>query len=294
MRADADSGKALYATYQDTLLSFWKRDIPETREALAKTFFRLNGLGVVSSEQLRELGLNRPSLAGPFSENLQSMDAEVQDTQKIVAAIESDPELLRQLYPVALMYGSRLKGYGTENSDTDIGVIIRPDTPIDDREKLQTMLGKIFADTKELNEASEFWLEEIPEGLGVRDFENPDATQGEKSWTHMLFGAAWEGDENAIRELREKLLVPYFYETEQKLHGRDARGIYLEAMERSTLQYRLMHKGYERFFPSYGGIHTPHADRIDGKSTFWDSGYRQTAIKLFANRVFLPKLSPIK
>jgi hypothetical protein len=65
-------------------------------------------------------------------------------------------------------------------------------------------------------------------------------------------------------------------------------------MERDTLQYRLMHKGYERFFPAYGGMKTPHGDRIDGESIFWDSGYRDAAIKLFANRVFLPKISSRK
>ena len=62
--------------------------------------------------------------------------------------------------------------------------------------------------------------------------------------------------------------MPYFLETDEVIHGREARELYLEELERDTLQYRLMHKGYERFYPSYGGIHTLHADKIDGDSVF--------------------------
>jgi len=85
-------------------------------------------------------------------------------------------------------------------------------------------------------------------------------------------------------------LAPYLRETDKKIMNREARGLYLEEMERDILQYRLMHKGYERFFPPAGGLHSAHADKVDGESMFWDSGYRQLATKLFASRVFLPKI----
>jgi hypothetical protein len=58
-------------------------------------------------------------------------------------------------------------------------------------------------------------------------------------------------------------------------------------MERDTLLYRLMHKGYEQFFPRFGGDED-YANRVDGESMFWDSGYRWLATRLFVNRVFLP------
>jgi hypothetical protein len=89
------------------------------------------------------------------------------------------------------------------------------------------------------------------------------------------------------------VLVGYMFETDEQIRGHSARSAYLEEIERDMLQYRLMHKGYERHYPPYGGINTPHADLIDGKSTFWDSGYRQTAIRLFASQVFLPKISKL-
>jgi predicted nucleotidyltransferase len=252
----------------------------------------LNGLGLVNNEQLKTLGLSMPKLAGPFSENLKALEKETKDIGKMAALIESNPEIAKSVYPVALVFGSRLKGYGSENSDIDIGVFVRPDVSPDDKDKLQALLQKTFQHEKVRGEIVQFRLEKNKEALAVQDRENPAPWLGDSSWTHVLFGAAWTGKAEAINELREKLLVPYFYDEEKTVHGRDARGLYLEELERDTLQYRLMHKGYAKFFPPIGGIDTPHADNIDGQSMFWDSGYRRIATKLFASRVFLPKLKP--
>ena len=152
------------------------------------------------------------------------------------------------------------------------------------------MLKENFTHKKIRGEIVEFWLEEKENQLKIIDFTESDVTLGKSYWAHILFGAAWKGNKDIMRELREKLLAPYMYDTGKVIHERDARSLYLEEIERDTLQYRLMHKGYERFFPPCGGIHTPHSDEIDGNSMFWDSGYRQLATKLFASRVFLPKI----
>ena len=136
----------------------------------------------------------------------------------------------------------------------------------------------------------EFWLDEHGDSLAVRDLEGRDSHQGGSTWTHVLFGAAWCGNVATVKELHKRLLVPYFYKSGVDTGGRDIRSDYLEEMERDALQYRLMHKGYARFFPERGGIHTPHGDAIDQDSVFWDSGYRRTATRLFASRVFLPRL----
>lgn len=226
-----------------------------------------------------------PKLAGPFSENLILMAEEMRDIQKMAASIESNLELSKLIYPVVLVFGSRLSGYGDQNADIDIGILIKPKVPFSNRSRLQKLLKETFAHEKILgDEIKEFWLEEKEGHLKVHDFAEWDLSLSPSYWTHILFGAAWIGDENVIRESCERLLTPYLYDTSE------ARRLYLEDMEQATLQYRLMHKGYERFFPSYGGIQTPHADEIDGKSMFWDSGYRQLATKLFVSRVFLPKI----
>jgi predicted nucleotidyltransferase len=272
-------------------LNLWEKNTPATREALSKTFCRLNRLNIVDSKQLAELNIIIPKLAGPFSENLQNMKEEMGEIREAIASVESNPELSKLIYPVALIFGSRLKGYGSSNTDIDAAVFVKPGTAFSERGRLKQLLKETFGHEKINGELVEFWLEQKEDQLQVHDFTEGDVFLGESYWTHVLFGAAWEGNKDAMRELREKLLVPYLHNTDRIIHGLDARRLYLEEIERDTLQYRLMHKGYEKFFPPYGGIHTPNADRIDGHSMFWDSGYRQLATKLFASRVFLPKIS---
>lgn len=289
-----DSGQKLYAQYSETLHSLWQQGDPAVHETLVKTYRHLHELGIVDDAYLSELGITVPKLEGPFFENLKMMKTEARDIHDIVTSIELNSDLARCIYPVVLVFGSRLKGYGTPKSDIDAAILVRPGVPPSERGALRGMLQKTFSHEKIRGEIFELWLEETDSGLGVRDFDDTDTRLGHSSWTHLLFGAAWEGNVDTIQELREKLLVPYLYDSEKKIHGRAARDLYLEEMERDSLQYRLMHNGYERFYPARGGMHTPHADQIDGQSVFWDSGYRQMATKLFVNRVFLPKMPPPK
>lgn len=288
--ADPEKASVLYARYKNILLTLWEKKDPAIRESLAKTFRRLHRLNIVDNKQLAEFNIVMPKLAGPYSENLKNMRQEMPDIQNMSALIESNPELSKFLYPVIMLYGSHLKGYGEPGADIDLGVFVKPGTSLDNRKKLQDLLKKNFTHEKIQGEIVEFWLEKKDNQLSVRNFKDSDVLLGESYWTHILFGAAWEGNKNVIRELREKLLSSYLYDSGKMIDGRDARSLYLEELERDTLQYRLMHKGYERFYPSYSGIHTPHSDEIDGDSMFWDSGYRQLATKLFVSRVFLPKI----
>ncbi|MBI2463233.1 MAG: hypothetical protein HYV65_03315 [Candidatus Spechtbacteria bacterium] len=281
---------ALYAQYKETLLALWESDDPDIGEALSKTFRRLHYLGIVDDQRLSELGIVIPRLAGPFSKNLRSMGKDLRDIETMAASIKCNSELSRLIYPGVLMYGSRIKGYGAQNSDIDLAVFVRPGTPFAGRSELQKLLGQTFAHNAIRGQVVEFWLEEKGEILRIRDFNSSDVYLGESYWTHVLFGAVWMGGDDTIRELYEKLLTPYMRDDGNIIFGRGAISIYLEETERDTLQYRLMHKGYERFFPPCGGIHTPHSDRINDSSMFWDSGYRQLATMLFVSRVFLPNI----
>lgn len=291
---DADRAKSLYTKYRKSLLLLWNQaSSPDLREELLKTFCHLRALKILTDDQLHTLGITMPAIAGPFSENLKTMNEESSEMKRIVSEIEKNTELFKYIYPVALFYGSRLKGYGSEHSDLDVAVLIKPETPFEEREKIIGMLQEVFQHRFiEEDQIKEFWLEKNEEVLRVRkELEGREETIGGPSWTHILFGAAWEGKDSEVERLRKELLVPYFQETDETIYDRPFRAVCLEEIERDALQYRLMHKGYERFYPDFGGIKTPHADEIDGKSKFWDSGYRQTATKLFTSRVFLPKLA---
>ncbi len=291
--ADEAQRTIIYTRYEALLQSWWQQNTnTEVHDELAKTFCHFHGLGLIDDTSLAALDIVIPELAGPFSKNITEMKEEIIKLKSIVAAIETDPELSRYLYPVTLLFGSRLKGYGKPDADIDIAVMVRPDVAPEEQGRLHASLEQVLARANISGRPVEFWLQETINGLAVRDFEATDAARAGSSWTHILFGAVWEGDPVAMQELRAKLLVPYFYDSKKLLYGRPARKLYLEELERDTLQYRLMHNGYERYFSAVGGINTPHSDRIDSRSMFWDSGYRQIATKLFGNQVFLPKLSP--
>jgi predicted nucleotidyltransferase len=288
---DLESARKFYAEYRELLFSFWKKNETSLHEELAKTFRRLHVLGIVDDQQLKTLGLTIPALAGPFSENLPLMKKEMTEIREIVGAMEKDPEMMKYIYPAVLVFGSRLKGFSSESSDIDVAIFIRPETSPSDQEKMRALLKKTFAHEKIQGKVVEFWLENTSGGFAVRNIDENDPAVAVNSWIYLLFGSAWEGKMETITELHNKLLVPYFYNQEKSLTDRLARNLYLEQLEHDSLQYRLMHKGYEKIFPPFGGLPTEPAERIDGQSMFWDSGYRQTATKLFARRVFLPKIS---
>ena len=287
--ADPERGRALYAAHRATLDALWADADPELCDALSTTLCRLHGLGAVGDDDLKARKIAIPALAGPASKNLERMAHELGDIKDAVAAIERDAELSKLVYPVILVYGSRIKGYGAETADLDVGIFVRPGVPKGSGARMRAALQTIFAHEKiHASEVVEFWLDETEDGLRIHDdADDTGAIVGTSSWTHILFGAAWEGNAGVVSDLRKNILTPYF-------RDRAERSLYLEELERDALQYRLLHKGYARFMPSYGGIHTPHADAIDGASTFWDSGYRQTATKLYASRVFLPNISTEK
>lgn len=281
------AARAMYEEVQSKLDALRKQSPPDVLDALARLAFRLHALHVVTDDELRTRKLTRPSLAGPFSKNVERMQGNVRDIAQAAKAIERDPVLAAALYPAVLFFGSRVKGYGAENADVDVGVFVRPGVDRGRADALRALMKTLFKNEEPL----EFWLKADGDQLRVDDAGDYDPHVGERHFTHILFGAAWEGNTNAIAELRAKFLAPYFVDKSEQMFGRDARALYIEEMERDALQYRLMHKGYERFFPPFGGVNTEHASAVDGESMFWDSGYRQTATKLFVTNVFLPKLA---
>ncbi len=288
--ADSERALKLYARFKQVLLKLLENDNPEVREALSKTFRRFFRLGIVNEKLLAEMEIANPELAGPFSKNLKLIREEIDDIKAMTESIAKHQELSRLIYPIVLVFGSRLKGYGAHNADIDLAVFVRPGTPFEERRRLQELLDETFGHELVRDKIVEFWLSDCSDGLEIIDFPDPDAALGESYWVHILFGAAWLGEEDVISELAEKLLASYLYDTGKTIDGYDARSVYLEELERDTLQFRLMHKGYENFYPPYGGIHVSHSEGIDGQSVFWDSGYRQLATRLFISQVFLPKI----
>ena len=234
---------------------------PSLREYVSRVYCRLYSIGVVDREKLEEVDIFLPGLDGPLHPNL----AIIVDGRKAVRdLLETDRELRDMIYPVAMVYGSQLKGYGGLDADTDLAVFVRPELRLGpDRDIVERVLRSKFG-----REVVQYWLEVDGDNLRVRS----GVDLGVSTDTHVLFGGAWEGESTTIAMLSEKLLKPYLYSSDP-----ESRRVWLEEMERNFLQYRLLHRGYER-------VRVPRANEV-----YWDEGYRWTAAKLYASHVFIPQ-----
>jgi predicted nucleotidyltransferase len=275
---DPEKGNKLYLQYESKLVEAWQTDNPETRKIIQKLFFRLYHAGILPLNQLEKLEISIPEFAGSFSKNLKLMGRELNETKNILAAIKNNREISKMLYPVIILYGSQFKGYGSETSDIDLAIFVKPETPYKDRPKMQSLVKKYLSEKIYLHE---FWLKETDNKLSVCYSSDINVTLGKSYWAHILFGAAWFGEKQTILQLFDKLLLPYFSdERNRKLH--------LEELEIDSLLYRLLHKGYARFFSNYGGNCYSFPD--EDEKVFFDSGYRQLATRIFLKRIFLPRI----
>jgi hypothetical protein len=285
---DSHVGQKEFKKFHSLFKSFSENGTDRTRDALQGALEQFLSLKVIDEKYLTELGLTKSDLEGEVS--LEKIKKETEKIEKLAESIGLHPELSKFAYPVLIMFGSRIKGYGGQNADIDLALLIKPSTSPEERKNIEVALEKISKREKIQDNPIQFWLEEKEDGLKIKDFPDFDRAMGDSSLAQVFFQGVWCGKNEVIKELYEKFLSGYLYSKNKKINGEDARKAWLEEIERATLQYRLMHKGYARFHPSVGGIKTEHSDSIDSGSAFWDSGYRRLATKLFLKRVFLPQL----
>ncbi|MCX6795498.1 MAG: hypothetical protein NT165_02090 [Candidatus Falkowbacteria bacterium] len=256
------------------------------KESMESILSRLFSANIIDEEYLSKFNIPVTELGAKFSpENILNTE-EFKELSQVIKKIESDPELSKQLYPISIVYGSKIKGYGAKEADLDLAFFIKPKTSSENRGEVQKSLGEVLTHEKISGTPLEFWLEESENKLKIKNHDSADKTLGNSWCTHVLFNGAWCGDKKVIQELYEKLMNPYL----ENNAGEAERNIWLSELERDTLQYRLMHKGYFRFQKEKNGINTKYPTEIDADSAFWDSGYRQLATKLFVEKVFIPKL----
>lgn len=263
-----------------------KDEIPEDKvsEARAK-WLKEKDLPVEIPENADKL-INKP-----FTEKENALEEDIHYVSEIIKSIETDPELSEIIFPVGILFGSKIKGYGAVDADIDIAVFVKPGARQEEKEKYRSLLAKHFSTEKIHGKVIEFWLESTADKeLNIIDDPTIGTYAGDSRWAHVLFEGAWIGNKDMIHEIHEKLLSHYLYCDKDNQNDLEKRKIWLEEMERDTLQYRLMHKGYARLFHPIGGIHTEHSDKIDGSSVFYDSGFRRLATELYLRKVFLPQL----
>lgn len=199
--------------------------------------------------------------------NLPALSAEIEN---VIATFDDNPELFDRVLPIALIGGSRLKGYGRPESDTDINLLAFFNLSTEDMTNISNVFGENGANTLKLN---------------IQDGEvSIDKTTGEEpDLASIFFDSAWIGDPEALRELQKRIMPIYFEEKDER-----TRMASVERLEQDLLQYRLLHKGHATKFPD-DNPEIKKFDSIDGRSAFYESSYRRIATELFARSVFIPE-----
>ncbi len=256
-----------------------------TMKYYSMTLRRLSRIQLVSEADLAARGIAIPRLHGELSRNLDIDSDEMKTVRDFVQTARDDPELREQLYPVVLVGGSRLKGYGDEHSDVDVTICMKPGVDENQRAELLSRVMPLLGGDK----PHEFWLEEAGSELAVRLLDTDDQFVGNDHWVHTLFGSAWVGDEATIRDMQSRLFPQYFAEQQYGETNMPLQPAYRKRIEKDVLLYRLLHRGYAHQFP-VRGQDIPCAELIDGSGVFYDSGYRQLATQLFIEKVFVPTI----
>lgn len=198
------------------------------------------------------------NLEDNLSHNLINSESEISAVLNII----STDQQLSFLYPVAIFYGSRFKGYGSQSSDLDTAIFVREQLcPAADRRIVEKLVQN------KLPGAIIYWLNRDNNKLTILDHNHP--LYGAPHDAHVLFNGVWVGDDEVKKMLCNMLLKPMTKSNEA------ARSILIKELERDLLQYRLLHRGYEAHYKTTYPV-------------FLDEGYRWLATKLYLKYVFLP------
>jgi len=272
-------------TAQELLFELANSNNPEVKEFLSITIKRLQ-----SANLLSESFSNKMKTFFKSETPKKNIEGE---TSKLINELKKNELLETSLYPIVMVYGSHLKDYNKNSSDIDMGMFIKENIEFEEYPKIKEELEKVIKQAGLNGSVVEFWLKTQGQSIWIKDFENSDNNLGDSSITVPLT-SSWFGNNENIDYLQKELLPQYLYSENKKILDFDARKIWLKDMEHNFLQYRLMHKGYKNNNLEQGGIDSKYKDEIDGESSFYDSGYRRLATKLFLEKVFLPQLKSEK
>lgn len=154
---------------------------------------------------------------------------------------------------VIMLGGSRLKGYGRSDSDLDLYVIT------EDRD--------------------------APQMEGVHNIPYQNLLEQPFEYAHEFFDTLMVGDLEKIKVLQRELAPVYFSEDDGQMRRWNT-----EKLEQDLLEYRLLQKGYPRLCPDTNPEYKKYI-QMDGRSVFYETGFRVIAAKIYANSVFIPKVN---
>lgn len=245
------------------------------------------------SQYSHHYGVNIPSPEMPQfaqSEEVPRTKSYFESLTSCARFIEEDPTLSQYLYPVVVSLGSHAKGYAKEGSDTDMCVFVKAGIQETERETIHKKLEEMSSILGVHGSCMEFWIEESENGISFKNYENPDQHRGDSLLTHPFTGE-WVGNLETTKHLRQGLMNMYIRNENKVLAEHPAREVWLQDIEHNMLQYRLMHKGYTSHVPPEKSKSDHDDFSIDGKSIFYDDGYRKVAFDIYLKKAFLPVVS---
>ncbi len=288
--ADLNEAHLLLHSLQPQLLYLWRAGNQNYTKPLEKLWLHCEHLGVIKPDFLKKMSIKKPGFDCMFDVHQKQLTSEMPILSEVINTINDSPEISRWLYPVFIVYGSTVKGYGATNADLDIAVFIKPNIEPSERPLIKSHLQKLFAGDGRISRILEFWLIKDGFGLWIKDLPDYDRSLGNSTFAHVFFNGVYFGTKENINFFYEKLMITFLRFPSKDLVSQDVRTIWLQEIERDLLQYRLMHKGYAHARPEVSSFRSEHSSDIDSNSSFWDAGYRQVASKLFIKKVFLPQL----
>ena len=280
-KMDVEFAQPMADAFAPQLLKLAGNDSPEVIEALQMLRERWSRFGLVRGGRLFPVD-DEHALFEQLGQRQQSQ------LSIILSMIRADEQLAQSLQPVLLICGSQGVGYSNANSDFDLAVFVKPGVDFTLRGEIRRLLRAKLNKIKPKASVIDFWLEVDGDNWLLQDFEDVDTYLGDNSRASHLLSGAWFGDWLAIKDLFAKLLPSYLMPGDTVICRLPAKQFLLSQLERNVLQYRLLHYGYARLYPERGGVSTHNSHYIDANCSFYDSGYRWLASKLFVKKLFLP------
>ncbi|MEK7498897.1 MAG: nucleotidyltransferase domain-containing protein, partial [Patescibacteria group bacterium] len=153
---EKDKKEKLIVTCADILLDMTHARLIDTEEAISflsryspdgieHILVRWVHMGIIPEELLHTFNIELPRLGKNFSDTSR-LAHEIRKFKGAILSIIQNAELEELLYPAAVFFGSRLKGYALQDADLDVAVFVKPNIPQEERPRIQKMLAELFKD----------------------------------------------------------------------------------------------------------------------------------------------------
>jgi hypothetical protein len=274
------------------ITEIWVSNISDLQNEIISGLNRWNKLNLVPHAYLENFGVKPIVLAIPLPIDLNEyLENDGQMLKGVIRKISENKYLSENIYPIILIFGSRIKGYAEKQADTDLAVFFKPGVNPQRRSEILEKLYQEIPELSRIDKLLEFWTTEkdgIYNILPITENTPPNIVGPDQ--VHFLLGGAWFGKTPEIKKIYESICINYLDLSKFGDKKNEVRMQLLRQIELDMLQYRLMHKGYRRFYPSKRLDGNEYLKEIDWESDYWDEGYRQVATLLFLSRVFLPDI----